>query len=94
MDPAALRIETVRKLDLQPGDVIHVSVGGDLEDGAGHKVTWVPSPEELAHCALLWDQFLPDDVRAIVTNHLVEETIIQSHIRVGSWPPKVKKHAP
>jgi hypothetical protein len=84
-----IRIETVKKLSLQPGDILHIKVGGDLK--MDHDtVTWVPTIEELEAFAVLWHGVLPDDVGAVVTHHLVDEEIVQSRIRVNSWPPKVK----
>jgi hypothetical protein len=59
--------ETVRKLSLKPGDVLHVALGGDIGDGMPH---WVPTEGELVYCYDEWQAAVPDFVTVIVTHHL------------------------
>lgn len=84
-------VGTVQKLELHPGDVLHIKVGGHIHLEDGKVQTWVPTQESLAEMAYLWHQVLPEDVQAIVTHNLVEPAIVQSQIRVSSWPPKTPK---
>lgn len=81
-----IRLETVKKLDLHPGDVLLVTVGGDIGEE-----TWIPTFEDLIEVRDVWENAVPDDVEVIVAHHLIEPTIIRSKIMVGHWPPKVKQ---
>lgn len=69
-----VRIETVQKLELRPGDVLHITVGGDVGDGYP---PWIPSPTELDQVREGWRKLLPEGVKAIVTHYLVNTTIVR-----------------
>ena len=87
---ANIRTETVKKLSLSEGDILHVVVGGDIHDSNGDLVTWVPSVEDLTEVMDAWGDVLPEGVQMIISHHLVEPTILESKVRMASWPPKVK----
>ena len=80
-----VRIETVTKLQIEPGDILHVKLGGEIGDG---QPPWIPTPEDVQHCYDLWAQVLPTGTGLVVTHHLVDDTVIQKAQRVTHWPPK------
>ena len=69
LDPIA----SVEKLDLAPGDLLHVRVG--IENMGDYLPPWIPSDEELAHVAREFQRVLSPDVRVLVTHAgIVAET--------------------
>lgn len=88
------RIETVQKLDLHDGDIVHVKVGGEIQVN-GMAQTWVPSQDDLVETFVAWTNALAemDDtgtrVGLIVTHHLIEPSVLGSKLNVSRWPPTV-----
>lgn len=69
-------VKPIFKLDLEPGDILHVTVGGEFHDG---QPPWIPSQEELEEARLVWAAAVPDNVRVIVTHYLVKTQVIRTH---------------
>lgn len=68
-------VETVRKLELRPGDILQVALGGHIQDDLP---PWIPTSDDLDYCRNEWNQVLPESVQLIVTHHLEEPTIVSS----------------
>ena len=64
-DPEILPV-TLRKLNLQTGDLLHVAVGiEDLGDGQG---PWIPNSDHIAAAKADWEAVVPEGVKVIVTH--------------------------
>lgn len=61
------RIETVKKLDLKSGDILLVTLGGEVEESV-----WIPTLEDLELTADTFRSAVPNDVEVIVFHHLVD----------------------
>ncbi len=73
MEEVLTRIETVRKLRLKPGDLLHVTIGGDVGDDGE---PWIPSMDCMERWRDDWARVLPEGVTIILTHHLVDSKII------------------
>lgn len=58
----------IRKINVKPGDVLHIKVGGDI----GYGMPYIPTPEDLETIKTEVEKHLPEGVTAYVTYHLVE----------------------
>jgi len=74
VDPEKVQI-SINLIEPQEGDLLHVKVGGDLEDGQG---PWIPGPSELEEVRKAFDRTLPEGVRLIVTHPYVDSNLIRS----------------
>lgn len=83
LDPASqtqaanVRVETVRKLHLEPGDILQVTVGlssVDMGDGAP---PWIPTLAELEDASRAWEEVLPEGVELIVDHIGVQTTVVR-----------------
>lgn len=64
----------VEKLAVEPGDLLHVIVGGDI----GYDMPpWIPSPEELEEYRKQFIDLVPG-IRVIATHHLVRLEVIKT----------------
>jgi hypothetical protein len=64
---------TIRKLDPEPGEILLITLGGDLGDGLGH---WIPTADELIQTAEDIQAVVPEGVKVLVHHHLANATII------------------
>lgn len=62
------------RFDLEDGDILHIKVGGELGDG---QPPYIPDPCELDNQKAYWEKLVPDNVRVIVTHHLVDANVIR-----------------
>lgn len=73
-EPTVL-IETVSKLELKDGDILHVKLGGDVED-----TVWIPDPDDIEFWAKEWRHAVEAAglaVVVIVTHHLANAEVIR-----------------
>lgn len=64
------RVETVKKLRLRKGDVLHVTLGiADLGDDQG---PWIPDSDQLVEAHEIWQEAVPDGVNVVVS-HIGED---------------------
>lgn len=70
-----IRAETVSVLKLEPGDILHVKMGvADLGDGQ----VWIPSSEEMEEAGKMWEEILPEGVKAVITHCDVSLEVVRS----------------
>jgi NADPH:quinone reductase-like Zn-dependent oxidoreductase len=63
----------IQRINVKPGDVLHVKVG--IEDVGGFP--WIPGPEEIESVKRELEAHLPDGVTAYVTHQGVDiDTIV------------------
>lgn len=70
-------IETVSKLELKDGDILHIKVGGDLGDD---QPPWIPGPDDLDYAGDLWKQATKNagiDVQVVVSHHLMNAEVVR-----------------
>lgn len=73
-----VRIETVRRLDLKAGEILHITLGvEDLGDGQG---PWIPGLEELARTYDEWSRAVPPGVAVIVTHFGERPEVINAEV--------------
>lgn len=75
--------ETVEKLVVSDGDILHVKLGGEIGDGMP---PWIPSDEDCEVHRQDWQdaiKYLGLNVRVVVTHHLTELKVI----RPATWVP-------
>lgn len=71
-DPEALgRAIRVTKLDVQPGEILHVAVGVSAQDMGDGYPAWLPSPDELEYVRSEFERALPD-AKVLVTHMGIE----------------------
>lgn len=59
-------------INLKAGDILHVKVGGEVGDGQ----PWIPDPQQIDDYQKAFSDNVPDGVSVVVTNHLVELTVL------------------
>lgn len=68
IDKANIELE-IREINVRPGDVLHIKVGGDI---GCDMPPYIPTPEDLEAIKAEVENHLPEGVTAYVTHHLVE----------------------
>lgn len=74
----------IKRIRLEPGDILWVSFGGDL--GGGH--IWTPSMDELGVAREAIEALVPDGVKVITTDCLTRMTAITPVVDVTRWPSR------
>lgn len=71
------RAETISKLEVSENNVLHVKLGGNINDG---QLDWIPGPKEIEAARDEWQQVVDNlglNVKVIVTHHLTELKVIK-----------------
>lgn len=66
-------------IELKPGDILHVTLGGDLGDDAPF---YVPTVNDFEEAQQRWERAVPDGVKVIVTHALEQITVFKAWERL------------